>query len=381
MKKIKRVVIIGSGRWAKVLATEVIKCLGHSVDVYFCVSLRTNEIRQWADTRDLLSRLQIVDKVPLADDHGVCVAIVANSAHDHEKSIRDALLKGYHVIVEKPFTTSSEQSQQAIEFAHRLGRAVFSANTYKFASYLDDFRKLLPTDKVITRMDLLWTDPFQEERYGEIKYYDPRVPVVMDILPHVVSIFEAVYEFEQPSLTSLILKQGGSEVELSFAFNHIESHIRLNRVSDIRRRVIAIWYDSVCYELDFSTEPGIVSTMNKFVIDPLWENKTKPIANMILSVINYFENGIVDSRLHVDTAIKANQFIDLVLPAYRAQQGLYMFENCKRNNVRSPDMRYAILESVQQSRKLAPEAAELILDSLDELTNQIKSARDFKKTC
>lgn len=380
MKKIKQVVVIGSGRWAKVLTNEIIKCFDDSIDIYFCASRRINEIRQWANDQELLSGIQIVDNIPLAIDHGIGIAFVVNSAHDHEKAIKEALLKGYHVVVEKPFTVSSEQSLQVIELAHRLDRAVFSTNAYRFASYLEDFKNFLPSDKAITRMDILWTDPASEERYGERKNYDPRVPIVMDVLPHVVSIFEAIYQFEAPVLRSLHLKRGGAEVDLHFTFSHIESRIQLGRLSDKRRRILVVWNDSNRHELDFSAEPGIVSSVRKFVIDPSWENKTKPVASMIYSVINYFENGVVDPRLSIDTAIKANRLIDLVLPTYRTQQGRYLLDNYfKRNSVQNPDVRYAILETIQQSRKLAPENIELVLDILDELTTQITNARDLKK--
>lgn len=361
MKRIKQVVVIGSGRWAKVYANEISKCFGDSIDLYFCVARRIDEIRDWANDQELLSEVQIVDNMPSAIDHGIDIAFVINSAHDLEKAIKEALLKGYHVIVEKPLTVSSAQTEQVAELAHRLGQAVFSTNTYRFASYLQDFRNLLPSDKSITRMNIVWTDPAKEERYGESKNYDPRVPIIMDILPHIVSIFEAIYQFEAPILRSFHLKRGGAEVDLDFAFNHIESHIQISRVSDKRRRILVVWHDSVCHELDFSAEPGIVSSARKFVIDPSWENKTKPIASMIYSVINYFENGVLDSRLSIGTAIKANQLIDMVLPTYRIQQARYLLDNCcERNSVQNPNVRYALVECIQQSRKLTPEHKEFI---------------------
>ena len=380
MKKIKQVVVIGTGRWAKVLITEITKCFGSSIDIYFCAFRRINEIRQWAGNQELLSGIQIVENIPPAIDHGICIAFVISSPHDHEKSIKEALLKGYHVIVEKPLTVSSEKSQQVIELAQRLRQKIFSTNTFRFASYLDDFKNLLPPDKTMVRMDILWTDSAKEERYGERKYYDPRVPIVMDILPHVVSIFEAIYQFEQPVLRSLILRRGGSEVDLHFAFGHIESRIQLSRVSNKRRRKLVVWHDSVSHELDFSTEPGIVFSTRKFIVDPAWENKTKPVASMIYSVINYFENDVVDSRLSIDTALKANRIIDLVLPTYLIQRDRYLLENyCNNKGVGNPDIRYAILESIQQSRKLTSENIDLVLEILDEFSTNLTNASDLKK--
>lgn len=381
MKKIKQVLVIGSGRWAKVLTIEINKCFGDSVNIYWCASRRTNEIRQWANHQALLSGVQIVDDIPSAVEHGIGIAFVVNSAHDHEKALQEVLLKGFHAIVEKPLTVSSERSRQVIELAQRLDRAIFSTNTYRFASYLEDFKNLLPSDRAMTRIDILWTDPAkEEERYGERKYYDPSVPIVMDILPHVVSILEALYQLEAPTLESLYLKRGGAEVDLHFTFGHIESYIQLSRVSDRRRRVLMAWHDSVCHELDFSTEPGIVSGVRKFIIDPSWEQRVKPLASMIYSAINFFENGVEDSRLSIDTAIKANQLIDLVLPTYRTLQGRYLLDNCcEQDSVRNPDVHYALLEMVQQSRKLSSENIELVLDVLDELTTHIINAKDLKK--
>jgi hypothetical protein len=115
-------------------------------------------------------------------------------------------------------------------------------------------------------------------------------------------------------------------------------------------------------------------------MDPSWESKVKPIANMLYSVINFFENGVADSRLHVATAVKANRLIDSILPVYRAQQAHYLTQSlCKRHEVRNPDVRYALEECMQQSRKLGPENVELMLDILDELTLQITQARDLEE--
>lgn len=376
MKKIKRVLVIGSGRWAKVYINEIVKCFDDSIDVYVCAFKRIDEIKQWASNQAQLCRIQIVDAIPAAVVHGACIAFVINSAHDHEKAIKDALCKGYHVIVEKPFTVSSAQSQQVVELAHQLDRAIFSTNTYRFATYLEDFRKLLPPDKPFTQMDISWTDSKTEERYGERKKYDSRVPIVLDIIPHVVSIFETVCRFEAPTFESLHLKRGGAELDLYCTFGYIKSKIHLSRVADRRRRVLVVRHDAVCHELDFSVEPGIVSSpTRKFVIDSSWISKEKPIANMLNSVINFFENGVEDSRLNVATAIRANQLIDSLLPVYRSQQGHYLLDNfCKRDSVLTPDIRYAIVESIQQSRKLPSGDIELVLDSFETLSVQMASA-------
>jgi predicted dehydrogenase len=379
MEKITQVLVIGNGRWAKVYTNEIIKCFGDSVAVYLCASRRTDEIRQWANNQ--AGEIQVVDRIPSVADEGIAIAFVANSAYEHESAIKDALLRGYHVIVEKPFTISSEQSQQVIELAHQMNRAIFSTNTFRFASYLEDFKNLLPSDKTITRIDLLWTDPGIEERYGERKNYDSRLPIVMDVLPHVVSILETIFPFEAVALRSLQIKRGGAEVDLHLSFGPSESHVQMSRVSDKRRRILTVWQDSICHELDFSTEPGIVfSSTHRFAVDPSWESKVKPIANMLYSVTDFFENGVEDSRLNVATAIKANRLIDSALPIYRAQQAHDLLESlCKRNGVQNSDVRYALVESMQQSRKLASENIELMLDILDELTTQITKASDLKE--
>jgi hypothetical protein len=380
MREIKQVVVIGTGRWAKIMVDEIVKRFDDAVAVYFCASRRADEIRQWIVNQEHLRGVQVVDQIPPAVNQGISVAFVVSSVHEHEETIRNALFQGYHVVAEKPLTISSEKSAQVIELARRSARSIFSTNTYRFASYLENFKDLLPSDKAITRLDILWTDLINEERYGERKNYDPRVPIVMDILPHVVSIFESLCKFELPVLKSVNLNRGGAEVDLHLSMGHIESHVQISRISDKRQRILRVWQGTYCYELDFSIEPGVVSCPQKLMIDPAWDSKLKPIARMLESVMNYFENGVADSRLSIDTAVKANWLIDLVLPVYRAQQGHYLLNGfCKRNSVADPDMRYAILERLQQSRKLSPENVELMFDILDELIIEMTNAGDLKK--
>lgn len=372
MKKISRVVVLGSGRWAKVLANEVGECFDDSVEIYFCVARRMEEIRQWLNDQTKLKHVRLVAQLPSMTNQGIGIAFIVNSAHEHEEAIKDALLKGYHVVSEKPLTVSLEQSQQVIQLAQQLNRIIFSINTYRFASYLTDFSKLLPADKPMTRLDMVWMDPAQEERYGASKHYDPRVPIIMDVLPHIVSILEAMGQFEAPSLRSLHLKQGGAEVELDLSVGSVKSHIQMSRVADKRGRRLAVWHDSIYHEFDFFKEPGIVSSSHTFNIDPDWGSKLKPLASMLYSVINYFENGVADSRLSVETAIKANRFIDSVMPNYRSQQRRFLSERFySQSNMRDPEMRYALVESLQQSRKLTSENIDVVLDALGELMTQI----------
>jgi predicted dehydrogenase len=380
MRKISRVVVLGSGRWAKVLATEVGKCFDDSVEVYFCVARRMDEIRQWLNDQKKLKHIRLVAQLPSMTNQGTGIAFIVNSAHEHDEVIKSALLKGYHVVSEKPLTVSLEQSQQVIQLAHELNRTIFSINTYRFASYLTDFKNLLPSDKPMTRLDLLWTDPAEEERYGASKHYDPRVPIVMDVLPHIVSILEAIGQVEAPSLRSLNLKQGGAEVDLDLSVGPVESHIQMSRVADKRCRRLIVWHNNVCHEFDFFTEPGIVSSSHTFSIDPAWESKLKPLASMLYSVINYFENGVTDPRLSVETAIKANRLIDSVMPNYRAQQRRFLSERFNsQNSVRDPEMRYALVELLQKSRKLTSENIELVLEALSELMTELTPVSRLKK--
>ena len=352
MKNIDNILIVGSGRWSRELLKVVTKSFPPAVNISFLISRRVAEFMQFLRESSLINRVVVVDSMPQASAGNNCIAFIANSAFEHENSIEEALHNGFHVVVEKPFTVATEKTLRVITLGEILGKRIFSTNTLKFASYLEDFKELLPKELVISRIDILWTDLISEMRYGESKKYDPRVPIVIDIIPHIVCMMEFFCEFESADIVSVKVSRGGAEVDLCLRFAQIETRIRLGRNCLKRNRILTVWNQDCPLELDFSIEPGKVISLGKESIDPEWHAKDKPLACMIKATMNYFEKNISDPRLDVKSALRGNRIIDMVMPIYNQQQSEYLsfaLANLQANS-EDPDLKYALKERAQNSK-------------------------------
>ena len=66
-----------------------------------------------------------------------------------------------------------------------------TAQVFLFASYVETFSKIIANENEIISINVLWKDPQSEKRYGEVKSYDPGLPLYLDWMPHILSILIA----------------------------------------------------------------------------------------------------------------------------------------------------------------------------------------------
>ena len=115
------------------------------------------------------------------DDPEVDAIIVATPVHTHYPFARQALLKGKHVLVEKPFVTEVEQARELIELARRAGRVLMVGHTFEYAAAVNQIRTMLVEDKL---GDILY---IRSERVN-LGLFQKDINVLWDLAPHDVSI-------------------------------------------------------------------------------------------------------------------------------------------------------------------------------------------------
>jgi len=100
--------------------------------------------------------------------------------------------------------------------------------------------------------------------------------------------------------------------------------------------------------LDFSTEPGLLNQDGILlgISDPLWASKPSPIAQIIESIFQFFENGKEEPRLTIGPALLGNQLLDEIVESYVDHQiGLLARVISKDNPEESDASRYAMTEA------------------------------------
>jgi predicted dehydrogenase len=66
----------------------------------------------------------VADAAALLEDEEIELVVVATPNSSHFDLARQSLLAGKHVVVEKPFTVTSDQARQLIDLAHRQARLI-----------------------------------------------------------------------------------------------------------------------------------------------------------------------------------------------------------------------------------------------------------------
>ncbi len=347
--------IVGTRRWARIMAAELCAVLPDTTAIYLLGDPAEVELQEWLASSGLGTRIRVVAVMPPCPISTTGLAFIVNSAYLHRTAIEDALAAGYNVVSEKPMSFSRQETLSLLEKADSLGLRLFCTNTYLFATYLDHFRKNWLTKRRFTRMHICWEDPAREIRYGETKGYDSSVPLICDVLPHIANIILSMIGVSKLAPISIQVKRGGSEASLHYRHEDLDIHINVARNASQRVRSLSFADEDSEVLLDFSSEPGLVSTERQAatLIDPEWLRKPKPIAAMLHSVMEFFESGEQDERLTSSAALFANDMIDGVVDSYVTQQMALL---CSKSNltVNKADYDYACKESRSIAARALP---------------------------
>lgn len=301
-----RIALVGGGRWARVYA-GVLSKLPDLVGSVTVVSPRNADgMRQWLATQKLPH-----DVLEVLDPAGFDAAIIVNAPADHEFSAMRFLAAGVPVLVEKPLALNAASAARMIEAAKARGACLAAALVFRFAAYVERFAAALPAawDSLV----LTWTDPAVENRYGERKVNDPRVPLLADVLPHVVSILDTLAPGAEIAYRSAAPNDGGAQTDLDLTLNGRPCLVHLARNAVQRVRLVQVVAGAGRYELDFSDEPGRITIGGAHDSgDPDWGNRPSPLTQMARRFLEGI-SGAPDRRLDPQFALHTCELTDAAL--------------------------------------------------------------------
>ncbi|MEK7767584.1 MAG: Gfo/Idh/MocA family oxidoreductase [bacterium] len=308
---LKTLGLIGGGRWARVIAGVL---LDHSPsDLRLSIHTPGNAagMRAWVSGRGAEKRAEVLERWP---DYGGSrrpeAVIVANAARDHVRAAAEALSAGIPTLVEKPLALSEASARSLIDLAGQNGVRLAVSQVFLFARYVEAFAREVARRAPVTHVRVTWTDPAQETRYGEAKSVDPDLPIVKDVLPHVVSILRVVCG-TTIGFVDVALSRGGAQADLRLRLDGTPCSVRLARNGEARRRVIDVETGTGPLQLDFSEEPGRITIDGAAVDgDPAWSSAPRPLALMLKSFLDGVAGGAVDERLDAAQALEACRIAD-----------------------------------------------------------------------
>jgi predicted dehydrogenase len=342
----KKISVVGGGRWARVIGGVLHSSLTSHDTLSFHTSSNFEAMRLWADGLRGPTQVFVSSVVPVLSSLNVGAVVVANATPLHVSAARLTLAAGIPTLVEKPLASNHSAALELIQFAEARGVGFACSHVFLFARYIQRFLNISASRSSPERILLEWTDPQAEMRYGEVKSYDPGLPLLNDILPHAVPLLLSVVR-DPLVFFGLRLSKGGARVELDLMAGPTAISLVLERNSAIRRRYIDVASSEGVIAVDFSDEPGRIFVDNS-EIDCDLESHASPLKSMLNAFLDGAFTGSIDPRLSPSLALESCRLSDEALKTYRELQAQWLM---KQVGVPvNDDIRYALTELISSSQ-------------------------------
>lgn len=308
----KNVLIMGGGRWARVIIQVILDLLPVTSKVLIFSLKNSQSMSEWTVDRKMEARTQVVNDLAKVESKNIKAVIVANAASDHEKSTEWAIQNKLPVLVEKPITLSANATKRLMLLADKENTIYAAAHVFRFARYLENFGVILKGE-TIKRIQIQWMDLKAEMRHGERKSYDPSLPIHKDVLPHLFSILATLNLPLPEKIKEINWNEKKTEIEIHCLSFDMDYKFLLTRDGFERQRIIQVETNTHTLKLDFSKEPGfIMNGESKVTADRDWDTKMRPLATMLSTFLNSISLGKLDSRFHTSFALTVNEFADSI---------------------------------------------------------------------
>lgn len=163
---------------------------------------------------------------------------VVTPVSTHFKLVKEALLNGKHVFVEKPFTSSVKEADELIALAEKKNLKIMIDHTFLFTGAVKKIKELIDSDIL-----------------GDILYYDSTrvnlglfqhdVNVIWDLIPHDFAIMDYVIKDRPVAVSAQGVDHFGRGLEniayvtVYFKDNMI-AHFSVNWLSPVKVRLVLI---------------------------------------------------------------------------------------------------------------------------------------------
>ncbi|MCU0636354.1 MAG: Gfo/Idh/MocA family oxidoreductase [Gemmatimonadaceae bacterium] len=173
------------------------------------------------------------------DDPRVRLVVIATPAASHYQLARRALLAGKHVLVMKPFTTSTEHAEELIALAARQGLVCAVDHTFVYTGAV---RKMYDTLHDGSMGDLFYIDSVRIN----LGLFQSDVNVLWDLAPHDLSIIDYLLDGQQPTGIHCLgaAHAGGSQENIAYLTvsypGNVLAHVHVNWLAPakVRRTIV-----------------------------------------------------------------------------------------------------------------------------------------------
>jgi predicted dehydrogenase len=345
--------VIGGGLWSRVITETLCGMVPAEVVIGIHTPGNHPALLEWAERMKLTGRVRTTAEWPHLESDGSRAIIIANAARSHATAAERVLPSRVPVLVEKPLTLSTADSQRLIQMAAQAKAPLAASHVFLFSRYVPYFASLLAQEDAIRHVAFRWSDPKAEIRHGDRKSYDAGLPLHVDVLPHISSLVGALLPGRQQSCTGIEVLRGGAQMKLELNLDAASCSVELARNASRRERVIEVITESKKLILDFTAEPHVILGDGAVVDADLdWNTKERPLACMLRAFLKGASSGSLDPRFSVTAALQANMLADQVTPSYRKTVHDWLSEELPRQTAQAGEgLRYALRELFHARRR------------------------------
>jgi predicted dehydrogenase len=229
-----RIGVIGYGYWGPNLVRNFTEVPG--VELACCVDQRP-ERRALVARRYPLARVS-ASAEDVLDDSSIDAVVIATAVSTHHCFARQALLRGKHVLVEKPMTRTVEEAEELIALADKQRLVLMVDHTFIYTGAVRKIKEIIDQGDL---GDLYYLDSVRIN----LGLFQHDVDVLSDLAPHDLAILTHLVA-EPPRFVSAIgadrVGSGHADVAymtVQFADNFL-AHLHVNWLSPVKIRQMVI---------------------------------------------------------------------------------------------------------------------------------------------
>jgi dTDP-4-amino-4,6-dideoxy-D-glucose ammonia-lyase len=260
----RRVAIVGSGRWSKVLCSALAELPERVASIHVVAQRNFAETLEWVESKRAggnsagFERVEVVPNITqILETDDITAAFVTKMASQHFEATHALLSASKHVLVEKPFVLETSQAAELVALAREQRRRLAVGYEYMYSRAIHYFRDAIHERLGdVETLDFTWNDRPGAEKWGIRKTRDLSANAVTDLYPHVLSLLHILLGPGEIVLEQVSSRDGCWRAELSLTHASRPVRVSLDKEAEQSHRLLRVVSSSGSrLELDFTEEP------------------------------------------------------------------------------------------------------------------------------
>lgn len=182
----KSVIIIGCGRWGKVILKEIFLNFKNIKKIYVYTKY-INQLKKFG-VSNKIDKIEILKDLRRLKSLNVNHAIIVKKNKFHYKFAKRLISQNLNILVEKPFTETIEQARSLKKISSKKKLVVNVSLPFLYAHYFYFIKENIIKNNIIKSLNFDWFDKPNEFRHNDIKRFDNKINYLEDIFYHIFSI-------------------------------------------------------------------------------------------------------------------------------------------------------------------------------------------------